>query len=1107
MTRVLATLALLALLDAATASAQTLGAAFVAVDPLGYPMQVFQTPTLFTGAVYEFDTTDLQPSSSTDTVLSIRSYGTVDATTIAGADGVDCPGTPYSILRSCVRFTAPSTWKYWIWLRSWSTSSRGTADVRYRSCPATGSCTAAWTTLGNDLSVGGLSQMGSAIGTAATNVHFETTELPGSRRNGWSSAHVILFAEGSGADKSWRLRPNAPPGTPLPLPGQTGSHRRGIEGQAEFSGSAAYVWGSTTPAVVISGPLSAYASGPHRLFRNDWLVNGSAVDVDGDELGYDLERVLKTCDRTTSPTENFIACSSLPGCWGSPSCAASLRDTDGDGLRDDVELLGVSLQYYGITTPPYVRLPRMGSNPARYDVFVQVDYPGSMGPNGCQRSDTEWAAAPRSSGGPIPAERAADVFRNTTAHANRDGTPGMFFHFDVGRQPPMMTTAFPTALDDTRWGSFDEGGGTPICDSTVGNQFGYPEGVQDYVRWIFRYAFYSAAGAQTSGRGSATDAASTLAHELAHQGGLAHGGPAAAREQTEGKPNYWSRINYLYQDVGSRDLSGPNRTLVSFSSGQFAAFPLRPRAVLEECPLGTSSSSLALINLETPWAGTVTDTEPTNGCPDVDWDLDGTIAPTGTPVSAPLGAIGGRGARRTELTPGHADGDAFGRLSGGALVTFGDALTWIKIVPDATDSPRATAYLNYSMTCSESPAPPPGDAFPPCWSPGGAHDETRQLQRSGAVPIAPTALDAADVTFDATYAGALIVYVEGGNLYSGMLLRNVATHWTSYWDFGPLGGTSSLPADPESHVPAVARFGDSPYQLLLVYRLASGGLASRVATVAFSGVPTVSWTTESSISGVPGSLQGSAALGTLTSYGSPPISGVVMFFSNAPTAVTSQLYTWTRTAASATWTARSAPASANFGLRSKPEIAQAPYAGGQNRLYAVWTGSDLASGANSRSYVMQTDYNTWTWRGQGGGPAQYNGSFSPEPSQIAWDGRPTASPPSLRGTFSVWRDCSTMMGGTTMCRAPTTCVSRDMLGTENDQCVNLTTGTAQADEFFFPFADGIPAVEMRDYDDWPSLRYFYCSSIRTAQTSGGVDPTPLPLRDGAGPCGTAPVYP
>jgi hypothetical protein len=313
------------------------------------------------------------------------------------------------------------------------------------------------------------------------------------------------------------------------------------------------------------------APGSARPGRFSVYVNDKA-DADGDGLGRSLERALGTCD---GPDE--------PGCARSPLAAyyrklpTSTRDTDRDGLSDADELFGVSA--------PELDLPRFGTDPRHKDVLLEIDHQADMESVGFTERELADVAA---------------LFGAGSAHAlrNPDGLPGVRVHFDAG-----LVTRSPALRGVV--GDFGGSGSARDADYRAARQRDFTPSRVGYFRYVL---------STRSGRGQAVRDALTvnrdlqrvtiLAHELGHTLGLGHHGHDAWG-RVNCKPNYYSIMNYLYQ----------NRYEIGFS--RRTAQVLNPASVSERSALARGEPAAALRNppLELDVFGR-----------DVDWNRDGVIS-------------------------------------------------------------------------------------------------------------------------------------------------------------------------------------------------------------------------------------------------------------------------------------------------------------------------------------------------------------------------------------------------------------------------------------------------------------------------------------------------
>jgi len=224
-------------------------------------------------------------------------------------------------------------------------------------------------------------------------------------------------------------------------------------------------------------------------------------------------------------------------------------DTDGDGLPDDWERNGVTLD------GEFIDLPAMGADPMHQDIFVHVDW---MQPD---------PSDPDSNFHPNP----ASIIRVVTAFAiaprnNPDNKPGINLHVDFGPDSPL------DPVTGTTWGALSRAGSVPFqtlfdtanppTSASFANAF-VPTKTIHFTpakrSRVFHYAIYcndiDRAGPGGLGFVKGVDfavasdnqinpivQANTFMHELGHNLGLLHGGG----DKFNHKPNYISIMNYSF---------------------------------------------------------------------------------------------------------------------------------------------------------------------------------------------------------------------------------------------------------------------------------------------------------------------------------------------------------------------------------------------------------------------------------------------------------------------------------------------------------------------------------------------------------------------------------
>ena len=616
----------------------------------------------------------------------------------------------------------------------------------------------------------------------------------------------------------------------------------------------------------------------------------SGPDWDEDGLGADLEAVLKTCDSPSSPTANGQSCRLHPSCTsssGDPAvCRAVLRDSDRDGLPDDIELHGTYFEEHAATE----RMALWGADPARYDVFVETDRRGELVGGSCLPADgTTFSAAAWKS--------IVKVYRNVEKAENRDGSRGIFMHVSTHTPQPDRT--------DTRWGAF--GGVEVLC----GSKKDYPQRVAPWRRSLFRSLLLNGnAGSKTAGSPGLQSVASQpwlAAHELAHQGGLDHGGPKPHVGAINYSPFYLSRISYRYETFGNVEADPDTATeihaadRIGFSRGRLGAFD--PRHLDESCPLGPDAD----IGLLHGWN---VHFDPATGCHAVDWNRDERFEPAGTTVTASVGES--RMARQHERE---------GVLHSRAGAALGRAGTrWIRAAARGEgDTTVIDVHVNDWLDCGECPAES-GPQYPACWKHG---ERTHVVSFEGGPPVRNvTALAGESVRFGDDW-GTVLVYRGHDRVHFSVVDPEGALHYG-----GLIPRSMELSDDVDEHQLAMARESDT--ELSLAYRDRSGVFTTMTARVTSASPPRLEWSEPAltRIALAPGTSPGiarvSGIFGDRLLAAIPRRNATIGFFARTPKGE------W------AEWTALSIDV-ASVGARAKPELVHTRY--DRERILVSWLGS------------------------------------------------------------------------------------------------------------------------------------------------------------------------
>lgn len=317
-------------------------------------------------------------------------------------------------------------------------------------------------------------------------------------------------------------------------------------------------------------------TGTVRLTRDDDVVWS---DADGDGLGAGLEQVLLT--------------------------SASNPDTDGDGISDGTEVMGLD-DIYG-------RYPFYGASPTQRDLFLEDDWrkcvPGAPldGPcvdaTGSVNVDLyRWG----------PAQVAIMVAKFTDANIR--------VHVDNGISPPVGTTT-----DYGNWG-----GATGINGSNPPEAYEYCEYVSA-ARSGFHGLFSSDGDRGVSGVRArcflSGQDASAGSHEFGHALGLDHHGKRVTTP-LNCKPNYPSLMNYAYDNGGSDRVNARFSHATRMTTSAGIPVTLNPSLLIESDGVGPYTTDKHDLLATKPFA---LDLTPQG----VDWDRDGLISsvPTRAAIS------------------------------------------------------------------------------------------------------------------------------------------------------------------------------------------------------------------------------------------------------------------------------------------------------------------------------------------------------------------------------------------------------------------------------------------------------------------------------------------
>lgn len=1106
---------LLAVSSPAVAAGQS---AWTDPDPLGAPIIAVQTPELTPGHIYRFETYDLHRPAidawgpwAPDSVLTIRASNAVNVGSLAGSDGCEDPVThTVELQRSCANFrplpTLPPS-RFFVWVRAMSPWTAGVASVRFRDVTAD----EPFQDLVREAHFGG--HLVHGLGPATGIVQIETAELPGST----DSAHEILLAlDNTDRNVNWFVGFRFAGDGFRTGSGGLASHRSFVRGTAQYTGPLVPPThpGDRPIDDILVAPLPASGTlEPYQVIRNDCVRTpplfscSLATDADQDGLGDELERWLGTCDRPTDPDAFGVSCSRRFGCDDPAACnqGSSLRDTDGDGWRDDLELYGFQFWTGGIPDRSRMNFaegghfPRYGASPAHYDVFVDYNYldhdPSTAlcdpppviqaqrdGVAGIYRGDLP---------GDDPSVPPELVATGTSTIRNRDGTRGIHLHVDT------YDVAAPRYLASD-FSAGDWGGSSPCSEEprtrddceAVGGAFDDSMSVCSNFdrrmwftgdsRWLWRTAADRGPSGARNFFGDyyvSSGGSDVFAHEMGHIGWLTHGGPIGARvrahDRLNGSAGQLSRMSYAFDHTAASD------HIVTFNEGGHTT--LHARGVSERCPFGEDPLAyrrLALASRTFFFRHDDTVQFPVGpGCPNVDWDLDGTIA-TGL-VEAPVQSLFDhieRGAyRNRDADTDHPD-QFFLSEAGSSLVLSGGRLIRLQIEAFGPGFvPEIRMNSTSTFTCSEDPQPS-GERYPDCGFDGS--EETLFLATR------PQALTATDVVDDGI-AAILVVWVEDDTRMFWAVLDAAGLRPRGFGEIlnhAPLASVVSLDG-----IPAVARVGGSS-EISLVYRNSDvpEGVSEQVAH--FDGPGHLFWASPRTVFVAPTGQRLTGAVAA-TAVDVPALGGPgAMLLVNTGVLVSdsARFHVLRRTGVGG-WSEVGAIPAQLYQVGA-PTMALRRYAADgvdRWRLVATYRYGTLAAGEVIYMESNYEDLSTWHTD-----PFLQNQAVpdirSVTSVAMTFDER-TGLAPGLRGAYNQVVTCPSGTAIGAACPTPgTVCVRLD-----GDQpLVDLTTtvgvcsvpGTRliQAIDLTLPGADGVVPMGHESFDEWATLQAGYCPGVAPA---------------------------
>lgn len=348
-------------------------------------------------------------------------------------------------------------------------------------------------------------------------------------------------------------------GAPLPEPGKCGFADLRMNSTLVESG---LLFGGQVVNEPVSGNLRAqtvhipggaddtvlYAFGPswsHLLYNNDSGIGRAAAGTVSLPPGSRF--VVGSFSMGSAGRTRLVLndCPGMPDSSGQDACQDAGIDADGDNLSDVLEAeLGTDPDHHDtdrdgifdfyevigrVVGSDELELPRLGANPRRRDVFLELDRERNA--EGVIAHQVTLAEADLKLEDPY-----LDLPQMPPAP---DGTRAIFLHIDTGAQ----CDGRPSLCGD--WG------GSEIVSMTWTDML---EGgnLEDHFsparRGVFHYGYVTTGGSGQGGTGVTTfytSYTSGIAHELGHNLGLYHEG-GANMPALNSKPNYPSLMSYNY---------------------------------------------------------------------------------------------------------------------------------------------------------------------------------------------------------------------------------------------------------------------------------------------------------------------------------------------------------------------------------------------------------------------------------------------------------------------------------------------------------------------------------------------------------------------------------